>query len=195
MWTPPSARNFFAPAIATAIPNRSFLIFFRAEIDDSAMLQNLVFEQFEWADLSALPQYNFLRQTRNLSACSPRDNQFGLVGQASACGQPVADSDFLRMGTADRLKPVLRKAPSAIHHDHLPGDERRLCQKHDRVFDILRRRRCGRSGARRMKSSASSGASSGKEIVPGAMAFTVISGASARARQRVSMITPAFETQ
>ncbi|MBZ5662905.1 MAG: (deoxy)nucleoside triphosphate pyrophosphohydrolase [Acidobacteriia bacterium] len=37
------------------------LIFLRAEVDPSAPLQNLVFEQFEWADLSALPHYNFLQ--------------------------------------------------------------------------------------------------------------------------------------
>ncbi len=46
-----------------------------------------------------------------------------------------------------------------------------------------------------MKSSASSGASPGNEIVPGATAFTVISGASARAMHRVSMMTPALDTQ
>ena len=37
------------------------LIFFQAIIDRSAALQNLVFEGFEWADPSALPQYNFLQ--------------------------------------------------------------------------------------------------------------------------------------
>jgi 8-oxo-dGTP diphosphatase len=37
------------------------LIFFQAIIDRSAVLQNLVFEGFEWADPSALPQYNFLQ--------------------------------------------------------------------------------------------------------------------------------------
>ena len=37
------------------------LIFFQAIIDRSAPLQNLVFEGFEWADPSALPQYNFLQ--------------------------------------------------------------------------------------------------------------------------------------
>ena len=42
------------------------LIFFRADIDDSATLQNLVFEQFEWADISALPQYNFLAADKEL---------------------------------------------------------------------------------------------------------------------------------
>jgi 8-oxo-dGTP diphosphatase len=37
------------------------LIFFQALIDRSAPLHNLVFEGFEWADPSALPQYNFLQ--------------------------------------------------------------------------------------------------------------------------------------
>jgi 8-oxo-dGTP diphosphatase len=37
------------------------LIFFQAAIARSAVLQNLVFEGFEWADPSALPQYNFLQ--------------------------------------------------------------------------------------------------------------------------------------
>jgi 8-oxo-dGTP diphosphatase len=37
------------------------LIFFQAIIAGSAVLQNLVFEGFEWADSSALPQYNFLQ--------------------------------------------------------------------------------------------------------------------------------------
>jgi mutator protein MutT len=37
------------------------LIFLRAYVDSSAPLQNLVFEQFEWADPSALPRYNFLQ--------------------------------------------------------------------------------------------------------------------------------------
>ena len=36
------------------------LIFFQASVECSAMLQNLVFEGFEWADPSALPDYNFL---------------------------------------------------------------------------------------------------------------------------------------
>ena len=42
------------------------LIFFRAIVDDSAELQNLVFEQFEWADVSALPQYDFLAADKEL---------------------------------------------------------------------------------------------------------------------------------
>src|SRR5579863_1016087 len=37
------------------------LIFFQANVDRSAPLQNLVFEGFEWADPSALPQYDFLQ--------------------------------------------------------------------------------------------------------------------------------------
>jgi 8-oxo-dGTP diphosphatase len=37
------------------------LIFFQAVIARSTVLQNLVFEGFEWADPSALPQYNFLQ--------------------------------------------------------------------------------------------------------------------------------------
>jgi 8-oxo-dGTP diphosphatase len=36
------------------------LIFFQASVERSTVLQNLVFEGFEWADPSALPQYNFL---------------------------------------------------------------------------------------------------------------------------------------
>lgn len=36
------------------------LIFFQASADPSAPLQNLVFEGFEWAEPSALPQYDFL---------------------------------------------------------------------------------------------------------------------------------------
>jgi 8-oxo-dGTP diphosphatase len=37
------------------------LIFLRASIDPSAELQNVVFEGFEWAKPSELPQYNFLQ--------------------------------------------------------------------------------------------------------------------------------------
>lgn len=37
------------------------LIFFQANVDRSAALQNLVFEGFEWADPSALPKYDFLQ--------------------------------------------------------------------------------------------------------------------------------------
>src|ERR1700728_3883296 len=37
------------------------VIFFQANIDRSASLQNLVFEGFEWAAASSLPEYNFLQ--------------------------------------------------------------------------------------------------------------------------------------
>jgi|SRR5665213_3451031 len=37
------------------------LIFFQALVDRNAQLQNLVFEGFEWADPSALPNYHFLQ--------------------------------------------------------------------------------------------------------------------------------------
>ena len=37
------------------------LVFFQASVDPSAELQNLVFEKFEWADPSALPDYDFLK--------------------------------------------------------------------------------------------------------------------------------------
>jgi 8-oxo-dGTP diphosphatase len=37
------------------------LIFFQANVDRSALLQNLVFEGFEWADPASLPEYNFLQ--------------------------------------------------------------------------------------------------------------------------------------
>jgi 8-oxo-dGTP diphosphatase len=36
------------------------LIFLQASVDPSALLQNLVFEGFEWAEPAALPQYDFL---------------------------------------------------------------------------------------------------------------------------------------
>jgi len=42
------------------------LIFFQANVDESALFQNLVFERFEWADVSALPEYNFLEADREL---------------------------------------------------------------------------------------------------------------------------------
>ena len=44
------------------------LIFFQAHVDPSAVLQNLVFEGFEWADFSALPKYDFLRADREFVA-------------------------------------------------------------------------------------------------------------------------------
>jgi 8-oxo-dGTP diphosphatase len=37
------------------------LIFFQASVEPTATLQNLVFEGFEWAAPSALPDYNFLQ--------------------------------------------------------------------------------------------------------------------------------------
>jgi 8-oxo-dGTP diphosphatase len=37
------------------------LIFFQAHVDQTAQLQNLVFEGFEWADPTALPHYKFLQ--------------------------------------------------------------------------------------------------------------------------------------
>ena len=42
------------------------LIFFQANVDDAAPLQNLVFERFEWADISDLPQYDFLDADKEL---------------------------------------------------------------------------------------------------------------------------------
>jgi 8-oxo-dGTP diphosphatase len=42
------------------------LIFFEADVEVSALLQNLVFERFEWAEISTLPQYNFLQADREL---------------------------------------------------------------------------------------------------------------------------------
>jgi 8-oxo-dGTP diphosphatase len=42
------------------------LIFYWASIDDPALLQNLVFERFEWAGPSALPQYDFLPADKEL---------------------------------------------------------------------------------------------------------------------------------
>jgi len=44
------------------------LIFFQAEIDGSANPQNLVFERFEWADIPAVPQYDFLQADKELIA-------------------------------------------------------------------------------------------------------------------------------
>lgn len=37
------------------------LIFFEATVDEAAPLQNLVFEQFEWANPAELSHYNFLQ--------------------------------------------------------------------------------------------------------------------------------------
>jgi 8-oxo-dGTP diphosphatase len=44
------------------------LIFFQAHVDDSAPLRNLVFERFEWADISTLPRYEFLAADKELIA-------------------------------------------------------------------------------------------------------------------------------
>lgn len=37
------------------------LVFFEARVDPSAVLQNLVFEKFEWAEPASLPDYDFLQ--------------------------------------------------------------------------------------------------------------------------------------
>ena len=42
------------------------LIFFHADVDESAPIQNLVFEKFEWADISSLPLYDFLEADKEL---------------------------------------------------------------------------------------------------------------------------------
>jgi 8-oxo-dGTP diphosphatase len=42
------------------------LIFFQAEIDASAHLQNLAFERFEWTAIPALPKYDFLEADKEL---------------------------------------------------------------------------------------------------------------------------------
>jgi 8-oxo-dGTP diphosphatase len=44
------------------------LIFFRAEVDVTSPLQNLVFEGFEWADLPSLTRYRFLAADNELIA-------------------------------------------------------------------------------------------------------------------------------
>ena len=48
------------------LPNDLLLIFFRATIDDSALLQNLQFEKYEWADPSLLQNYDFLPADKDL---------------------------------------------------------------------------------------------------------------------------------
>ncbi len=40
------------------------LFFYEAIVEESAALQNLVFEQFEWAHRSELPHYDFLQADR-----------------------------------------------------------------------------------------------------------------------------------
>ena len=42
------------------------LIFFWATIEDSAALQNLAFERFEWAGPAVLPKYDFLPADKEL---------------------------------------------------------------------------------------------------------------------------------
>jgi 8-oxo-dGTP diphosphatase len=50
------------------------LIFFLASVDRTALFQNLAFEQFEWAQVSTLTQYDFL----------PADREFvGLLANGS----------------------------------------------------------------------------------------------------------------
>jgi 8-oxo-dGTP diphosphatase len=49
-------------------PSAFVLIFYQAEVEGSAVLQNLVFERFEWADISALPRYDFLEADKELIA-------------------------------------------------------------------------------------------------------------------------------
>jgi 8-oxo-dGTP diphosphatase len=44
------------------------LIFFQAHVDKAAVLQNLVFEGFEWSEFSALPKYDFLRADKEFVA-------------------------------------------------------------------------------------------------------------------------------
>jgi len=44
------------------------LIFFQAHVDGDAVLQNMVFEGFEWTDFSSLPSYDFLRADREFVA-------------------------------------------------------------------------------------------------------------------------------
>jgi 8-oxo-dGTP diphosphatase len=44
------------------------VIFFQANVDRTASLQNLVFEGFEWADPSALPKYDFLQADEDFVA-------------------------------------------------------------------------------------------------------------------------------
>jgi mutator protein MutT len=44
------------------------LIFFQAHVDPSAVLQNFVFEGFEWAESSTLTKYDFLRADREFVA-------------------------------------------------------------------------------------------------------------------------------
>ena len=48
------------------LPDDLLLIFFWATIEDSALLQNLQFEKYEWADPSLLSNYDFLPADKDL---------------------------------------------------------------------------------------------------------------------------------
>jgi len=48
------------------LPDDLLLVFFRAAIKDSALLQNLQFEKYEWADPSVLQNYDFLPADKDL---------------------------------------------------------------------------------------------------------------------------------
>jgi 8-oxo-dGTP diphosphatase len=48
------------------LPDDLLLVFFRAAIEDSAHLQNLQFEKYEWADPSLLRNYDFLPADKDL---------------------------------------------------------------------------------------------------------------------------------
>ena len=48
------------------LPDDLLLIFFWATIEDSALLQNLQFEKYEWADPSLLQNYDFLPADKDL---------------------------------------------------------------------------------------------------------------------------------
>jgi 8-oxo-dGTP diphosphatase len=49
-------------------PKELELIFFLANVDPAAPLQNVVFEKFEWASTSELPQYDFLQADKEFVA-------------------------------------------------------------------------------------------------------------------------------
>jgi 8-oxo-dGTP diphosphatase len=48
------------------LPEEFLLIFFWATIEDSAPLQNLEFERFEWTGSAVLPRYDFLPADKEL---------------------------------------------------------------------------------------------------------------------------------
>ena len=50
------------------IADNLLVVFFRADIRDKDVPQNLVFERIEWADLVSLPRYDFLQADRELTA-------------------------------------------------------------------------------------------------------------------------------